>query len=117
MEAGKKRLAGDAVQAANTDEIKEVADVALQQTELSPHALAATLTDQERCVVSQSTVHRSRKAHDLMTRPAFIAQAPVCCVDAEGRWVNQGPEQSQLPPFTGAPRKQLETNANTETPT
>ena len=55
------------------DEVKrKVVDLALQETELSPRELAVTLTDQERYFVSESTVYRVLKAHDLITSPAFI---------------------------------------------
>ena len=45
---------------------------ALKETELSPRELAVTFTDQERYFVSESTVYRVLKAHDLITSPAFI---------------------------------------------
>jgi len=55
------------------DEVKrKVVDLALQETELSPRELAVTFTDQERYFVSESTVYRVLKAHDLITSPAFI---------------------------------------------
>ena len=55
------------------DEAKrKVVDFALQETELSPRELAVTFTDQERYFVSESTVYRVLKAHDLITSPAFI---------------------------------------------
>ncbi|MEP3033762.1 MAG: IS3 family transposase [Pseudoruegeria sp.] len=55
------------------DEVKrKVVDFALQETELSPRELAVTFTDQERYFVSESTVDRMLKAHDLITSPAFI---------------------------------------------
>jgi len=55
------------------DEVKrKVVDFALQETELSPRELAVTFTDQERYFVSESTVYRVLKAHDLITSPAFI---------------------------------------------
>nr|WP_284370113.1 IS3 family transposase [Sulfitobacter pacificus] len=55
------------------DEVKrKVVDLALQETELSPRELAVTFTDQERYFVSESTVYRTLKAHDLITSPAFI---------------------------------------------
>ena len=55
------------------DEVKrKVVDFALKETELSPRELAVTFTDQERYFVSESTVYRVLKAHDLITSPAFI---------------------------------------------
>jgi transposase InsO family protein len=55
------------------DEVKrKVVDFALQETDLSPRELAVTFTDQERYFVSETTVYRVLKAHDLITSPAFI---------------------------------------------
>ena len=55
------------------DEVKrKVVKPALQETELSPGELAVTFTDQERYFVSESTVYRTLKAHDLITGPAFV---------------------------------------------
>ncbi|WP_412550264.1 IS3 family transposase [Shimia sp. MIT910701] len=55
------------------DEVKrKVVSFALKETELSPRELAVTFTDQERYFVSESTVYRTLKAHDLITSPAFI---------------------------------------------
>ena len=51
---------------------RKVVKLALQETELSPRELAVTFTDQERYFVSESTVYRTLKAHDLITSPAFI---------------------------------------------
>nr|WP_143534557.1 IS3 family transposase [Roseovarius albus] len=55
-----------------TDVKRKVVDLALRETELSPRELAVTFTDQERYFVSESTVYRVLKAHDLITSPAFI---------------------------------------------
>ena len=55
-----------------TEVKRKVVDLALQETELSPRELAVTFTDQERYFVSESTVYRTLKAHDLITSPAFI---------------------------------------------
>ncbi len=46
--------------------------LALDQTELSPRELAVTFTDSEGYFVSESSVYRLLKAHDLITSPAFI---------------------------------------------
>jgi transposase-like protein len=57
------------------DEVKrKVVDFALQETEPSPRELAVTFTDQERYFVSETTVYRVLKAHDLITSPAFISR-------------------------------------------
>ena len=46
--------------------------LALDRPELSPRELAVTFTDTERYFISESSVYRLRKAHDLITSPAFI---------------------------------------------
>ena len=74
MEAGKRRLAGDTIRAATTDEVKDLRREArdLKETELSPRERAVTFTDQESYFVSETSVYRVLKAHDLITSPAFI---------------------------------------------
>ncbi len=64
-----------------TDVKRKVVNLALKETELSPRELAVTFTDQERYFVSESTVYRTLKAHDLITSPAFIVlkAAPSGC--------------------------------------
>ena len=46
--------------------------MALDRPELSPRELAVTFTDSEGYFVSESSVYRLLKAHDLITSPAFI---------------------------------------------
>jgi len=46
--------------------------LALDRPELSPRELAVTFTDSEGYFVSESSVYRLLKAHDLITSPAFI---------------------------------------------
>ena len=46
--------------------------LALDRPELSPRELAVTFTDTEGYFVSESSVYRLLKAHDLITSPAFI---------------------------------------------
>jgi putative transposase len=46
--------------------------LALDRPELSPRELAVTFTDTERYFISESSVYRLLKAHDLITSPAFI---------------------------------------------
>src|SRR6266849_3234985 len=50
-----------------------VVTLALDQPELSPRELAVRFTDVERYFVSEASVYRLLKAHDLITSPAFIA--------------------------------------------
>jgi len=55
------------------DEVqRKVVKLALKETELSPRELAVTFTDRESYFVSESSVYRTLKAHDLITSPAFI---------------------------------------------
>jgi transposase InsO family protein len=55
------------------DEVRrKVVKLALKETELSPRELAVTFTDTESYFVSEASVYRVLKAHDLITSPAFI---------------------------------------------
>jgi putative transposase len=49
-----------------------VLELALKEPELSPRELAVSLVDQQRYFVSEASVYRLLKAHDLITSPAFI---------------------------------------------
>jgi putative transposase len=49
-----------------------IIDMALDQTALSPRELAVRFTDTESYFVSEASVYRLLKAHDLITSPAFI---------------------------------------------
>jgi len=51
---------------------KKLITLALDRPELSPRELAVTFTDTEGYFVSESSVYRLLKAHDLITSPAFI---------------------------------------------
>lgn len=46
--------------------------LALKETELSPRELAVMFTNKESYFVSEASVYRVLKAHDLITSPAFI---------------------------------------------
>jgi len=55
------------------EEVKEqVISEALQQTELSPRELACQITDTQGYFISESSVYRILKSHDLITSPAYI---------------------------------------------
>nr|WP_321463851.1 IS3 family transposase [uncultured Cohaesibacter sp.] len=55
------------------DDVRDkIVELALEQTELSPRELAVTFTDTESYFVSEASVYRLLKAHDLITSPAFI---------------------------------------------
>ena len=51
---------------------KQIVDLALEEPELSPRELAVRFTDTKRYFVSEASVYRLLKAHDLITSPAFI---------------------------------------------
>lgn len=50
---------------------QQIVEMALEQTELSPRELAVRFTDERRYFVSEATVYRLLKAHDLITSPAY----------------------------------------------
>ena len=55
------------------DKIRErILTLALDRPELSPRELAITFTDTQGYFVSESSIYRLLKAHDLITSPAFI---------------------------------------------
>lgn len=55
------------------DEVRgKVIDLALEEPELAPRELAVRFTDTKRYFVSESSVYRLLKAHDLITSPAFM---------------------------------------------
>src|SRR5262245_32298366 len=55
------------------DDVREqVLQLALDEPELSPRELAARFTDTRKYFVSEASVYRLLKAHDLIASPAFI---------------------------------------------
>jgi len=55
------------------DEVRaEILDLALHEPELSPRELAVRFTDSKGYFVSEASVYRLLKAHDLITSPAFV---------------------------------------------
>ena len=50
----------------------QIIDMALEQPELSPRELAVRFTDENHYFVSEASVYRLLKAHDLITSPAFV---------------------------------------------
>jgi transposase InsO family protein len=50
----------------------QIVELALNEPELSPRELAVTFTDTKGYFVSEASVYRLLKAHDLITSPAFI---------------------------------------------
>jgi putative transposase len=51
---------------------QQVIDLALEAQELSPRELAVKFTDTKGYFVSETSVYRLLKAHDLITSPAFV---------------------------------------------
>src|SRR5712671_7675535 len=55
------------------DDIRErIVQLALDEPTLSPRELAVRFTDTEKYFVSEASLYRLLKAHDLITSPAFI---------------------------------------------
>ena len=50
----------------------QIIDLALDETQLSPRELAVRFTDTRGYFVSEASVYRLLKAHDLITSPAFV---------------------------------------------
>jgi putative transposase len=51
---------------------RQIVDLALDKPDLSPRELAVTFTDTKGYFVSEASVYRLLKAHDLIASPAFI---------------------------------------------
>lgn len=49
----------------------QIVEMALEATDLSPRELAVRFTDEKHYFVSEATVYRLLKAHDLITSPAY----------------------------------------------
>jgi hypothetical protein len=50
----------------------QIVEMALDYSELSPRELAVRFTDEKRYFVSEATVYRLLKAHNLITSPAYV---------------------------------------------
>ena len=50
----------------------QIIDLALELPELSPRELAVRFTDERKYFVSEASVYRLLKAHDLITSPAYL---------------------------------------------
>ena len=50
----------------------QIVEMALEQSELSPLELAVRFTDERQYFVSEATVYRLLKPHDLITSPAYV---------------------------------------------
>ena len=51
---------------------RQIVEMALDEPDLSLRELAVTFTDRKGYFVSQASVYRLLKAHDLITSPAFV---------------------------------------------
>jgi putative transposase len=51
---------------------RQIVDMALDEPDLSPRELAVRFTDTKRYFVSEASVYRLLRAHDLITSPAFV---------------------------------------------
>jgi len=50
---------------------RQIVEMALEHSDLSPRELAVRFTDERRYFVSEASVYRLLKAHDLITSPAY----------------------------------------------
>lgn len=58
------------------DSVREqIVDIALEQPELTPRELAWQITDTRDYFISESSVYRILKAHDLITSPQFMVMS------------------------------------------
>jgi putative transposase len=54
---------------------EQVVDIALEQTEKSPRELSCYITDTQGYFISESSVYRILKSHDLITSPNYIVMS------------------------------------------
>ena len=64
-------------------------DVALDQPELTPRELAWHLTDTHEYFISESSVYRILKAHDLVTSPQFVVMSAADAFQNPTRYVHE----------------------------
>jgi hypothetical protein len=50
----------------------QIIDLALELPELQPRELAVRFTDERKYFVSEASVYRLLKSHDLITSPAYV---------------------------------------------
>ena len=65
---------------------QRVVQLALDEPELSPRELATRFTDTEGYFVSEASVYRLLKAHDLIASPAYIVVKAVRCKPGVTIW-------------------------------
>src|ERR1700690_1215025 len=70
---GDRRSRPDRVWNRIPDDVRrQIIDLALELPELSPRELAVRFTDEKQYFVSEASVYRLLKAHDLIASPAYI---------------------------------------------
>jgi hypothetical protein len=70
---GDRRSRPDRVWNRIPDDVRgQIIELALDQPELSPRELAVRFTDEKKYFVSEASVYRLLKVHDLITAPAYI---------------------------------------------
>jgi transposase InsO family protein len=70
---GDRRSRPDRVWNRIPDDVRsQIIDLALALPELSPRELAVRFTDEKQYFVSEASVYRLLKAHDLITSPAYV---------------------------------------------
>jgi putative transposase len=80
------------------DDVRErIIKLALEESALSPRELAVRFTDTEGYFVSEASVYRLLKAHDLIASPAFIVmKAPTSSRIRRRRQTNSGRRTSLI---------------------
>ena len=57
---------------------EQIVELALDEPELSPREVATRFTDVKKYFVSETSVYRLLKAHDLITSPVWLLKTPKC---------------------------------------
>src|SRR6201985_2177471 len=74
-----------------SDDVRgQIVDLALELPELSPRELAVRFTDERKYFVSEASVYRLLKAHDLITSPAYVV------IKAANEIKDKATDQNQL---------------------
>jgi putative transposase len=72
------------------DSVRElVVDVTLNQPELTPRELTRHLTDSHKYFISESSVYRILKTHDLVTSPQFVVMSTADAFQSPTRYVHE----------------------------
>ena len=57
---------------------EQIVELALDEPELSPREVATRFTDVKKYFVSENSVYRLLKVHDLITSPVWLPKTPKC---------------------------------------